>query len=262
MAKLRPIGIAASCVLALSLLPSRANATKTFIIEASTEYDNYGCQMLANVNLNDFTASLYDSLYAAQWSGPRFLNDSAWPQDTWESCSTVYGSGGLDDTYGDVKQALFFAGHGGNNWTIWGHNHLGECTTNLIDHTRLGEMGGATTGFAAFFSCSTIKPENFSYQYYQNVRQIAGFHEETWNYDNDPRDFFNSTVVMSNRSAFFNQYSDRPATFASFSFTSTNDCYSKSSNNKLKGDVGNVPLGGGPTCAGQGSYYICAEWIN
>lgn len=55
---------------------------KTYYIDESTDFSGNGCE---NAGLNDVTSSLRSSLDSNGWSGQRWTNANAWPQDYYES---------------------------------------------------------------------------------------------------------------------------------------------------------------------------------
>jgi len=79
--------IMAAIAIAGFLQPGDAQAL-SYIVEQNTQYSSYGCQNLANADLSDDTASLVTALNSASWSGVRYTDPDAWPQDLWESCTT------------------------------------------------------------------------------------------------------------------------------------------------------------------------------
>src|SRR4051794_7537075 len=88
-------------LVSLSLLHAPpAFAQATYYIDESTDFTGNGCQ---NKDLNDVTSSLRGALDATGWSGSRFVNALAWPQDFIESCSSSFGAGGLDDIFADSR---------------------------------------------------------------------------------------------------------------------------------------------------------------
>jgi len=259
-------------LLTASLLqPSYAKALG-YTIEQNTLYTSYGCEMLANTDIPDDTASLKTALDSAGWSGYRYTDtptNLAWPQDLWESCSTsIYGSGGwstviggLDNYYGDARNLTVFSGHGGDGWMIWGHVNNGECTANLGVHTRVGEMGGGSANFGIWYACSVLQPSEMGSNMWQSLRQQAGFYGEDTDGVDEIRDFFNATVNKTNADAWLDQYVGRPAVIESFSRTSATDCWNTHNGNKLKGNVGNTVLGGAASCGQPQPWYVgCAEW--
>src|SRR5262245_44890333 len=96
-------------VLAVMLLVA-ANpgwAQKTYYIDESTDFTGNGCE---NADLNDVTSSLRSSLNSNGWSGQRFTNINAWPQDYMEQ--TIAGLSGVDNVFGDNALLSVYAGHG------------------------------------------------------------------------------------------------------------------------------------------------------
>lgn len=258
---------------AATTLPAGSVWALNYTIEQNTLYTNYGCQMLADTDIPDDTASLATALNAAGWTGSRWTDTpvvQAWPQDLWESCSTsIYGSGGwstvtggLDNYYGDSSNLTVFSGHGGDSWMIWGHVHNGECTANLGVHTRVGEMGGGNASIGIWYACSVLQPSELGSNMWQSLRQQAGFYGTDTDGVDELRDFFNATTNKTNADAWLDQYTGRPAVIESFSRTSDTDCWNTHNSSKLKANVGNAVLGGAASCGQTQSWYVgCAEWI-
>jgi hypothetical protein len=74
--------LAQAAVAALVLLAAGpASAQRTYYLDESTDFSGNGCE---NADLNDVTSSLRSSLNANGWSGSRFTNVNAWPQDYME----------------------------------------------------------------------------------------------------------------------------------------------------------------------------------
>src|SRR4051812_8067819 len=84
-----------------------AAAPLTYYMDEVTQYSDV--TMCTNENLNTVSASLASAMSADGWSGSRYVNSSAWPQDFRDS---ALDAGGLDASYGDAKSVTLFAGHG------------------------------------------------------------------------------------------------------------------------------------------------------
>jgi Family of unknown function (DUF6345) len=128
--------------------PSRASALPTYYIDESTDFTGNGCE---NADLNDVTSSLQDVFDAFGYTGDRFINQSAWPHDFVEACSSSFGSGGLDITYADDASIAVYAGHGNTGFAQWGFARNSMCRVDMASTTtpttkgvmRLGQMSQA-----------------------------------------------------------------------------------------------------------------------
>ena len=264
-----------SLILVTALTPlivRQAHAqTKTYLIEQNLDYPSTGsCSMLAVGNVNDDTSSLVSAMGADGWTGYRFTEPSAWPQDFYEHCGMTHAgtiTGGLDSTYADAKTLAYFSGHGGQNWMIWSRIHNGECTMNLTYHTALGMADGAKAAIGIFDSCSSLASvyqglwDDVSWN---AMRQELGFSAEAVVGNDAPRDFYNATASKTNVDAWLDEFastSNKP-TVLSMSTVSWGDCYYTHNNNKLKANIGNTPLLSGTVACGgaQRPLYYCASW--
>jgi hypothetical protein len=246
----------AATALALSAPP--AHAAKTYYIDEGTDFTGNGCDI---ADVNTITESLQTSLSAAGWTGNRNVNISAWPQDFWEACSTTYGSGGLDSSYGDTGTLAVYAGHGSPHTIYFGYAHNGACSTDLTANSRLGEMSGGSAGFGMWLACDVIQSSELTTSMTQRLRQQASWQNTIGIGDDEPRDFFDATIAKTNADAWLDQMSSggRDAIIASFSNTSSG-CWTAMNSAKLKGNVYNSPFGGGASCGGsQPAYWSCYE---
>jgi len=245
-------------VLAATLHASSAAAAKTYFIDEGTDFTGNGCEI---TDVNTITASLQTSLSAASWTGSRYVNASAYPQDFWESCSSVYGSGGLDGSYGDTGFLSVYAGHGSAHYIAFGYPHSSQCGVDFSTNARLGAMNGASAGFGMWLACEVVQSSQLTSAMYQRLSQQAGWQNSIGIGDDEPRDFFNATSTKTNADAWIDQMSTggRDAIIATFSNTSA-ECWPKHNSAKLKANVGNTTLGGGASCGGgQPRYYVCYE---
>jgi hypothetical protein len=248
-----------------SMFCSNAWATKSYYIDEMTNYSNGNACDIANVNT--ITSSLQTQLNSDGWSGTRYTEFSAWPQDLWEECSSNYGTNGEDFYYGDNGFLTVFAGHG--NAHLLGYSSTGNggtyngsttCNTNLSNNSRLGEMDGAQAGFGMWLACSVVQSSELGTNMWQSLRQQAGW-QNSINIGNDePLQFYNATSSQTNANAWINQMgtNGRKAIIATFSSTSVSDCWNVHNAAKLKGNVYNSPRNNGASCGGgQPSYYYC-----
>lgn len=241
---------------------SVAVAGKTYYIDEGVTYDGRsGCGAISN--LNTVTASLQTALSSDSWSGSRYVDSSAWPQDFWESCSSTYGTGGLDSIYADSKSLAVFAGHGAARFLAFGQAHNGACSVNFTNNMRLGDMNGAKGDFGMWLACEVLQSSELGTNMYQWLRQQAGWQNSIAIGDNEPRDFYNATHTYSNADAWLNTMGtnyggSRDAIIATFDTTSVDNCWSVFNSAKLKDNVNTDARAGGATCnAGQPLYYFC-----
>lgn len=237
---------------------SSASAAQTYYIDEGTDFTGNGCEI---ADVNEITSTLETSLAAASWSGQRYVNSSAFPQDFWESCSFSYGNDGLDSTYGDTGFLSVYAGHGSAHFIAFGYPHESQCGVNFSTNARLGEMSGASAGFGMWLACEVVQSSELTSAMYQRLSQQAGWQNSINIGDDEPRDFFDATSTKTNADAWIDQMSTggRDAILATFSNTSS-ACWPKHNSAKLKANVGNTTLGGGASCGGgQPRYYTCYE---
>jgi len=241
-----------------------AQALQEYYIDEITDYTNSNpCDIY---DLNEITASLKTALDSDGWGGSRFLNDSAWPQDFWEECSSSYGSGGDDYVYGDSANLAIHAGHGGAHYLVFGSYHGSACGVSMTDNARMGAMAGSQAAFAMYLDCEVIQGSDLGTNEYQWLHQQAGWQNAIGIGDDEPRDFYNATGTATNADAWLNQMSSggRDAIIATTetdsSGSSLDDCWSFHNAATLKGNIGNAPRGSGPACLGsQEAYWYCYE---
>ncbi len=186
-------------------LPLGAQASPlTFYMGEVTQYA--GLTMCANSNLNTVTASLATAIRADGWTGSRFVNASAWPQDFRDK---LFDSGGLDDSYGDAASLTVFAGHGSPGRVLFQPRN-GVCTASAGTNMALG--AGSTGGNAAvgmWLSCEMLRAglldESTSAYRRMNLRQSLGWMNSIAIGDNEPRDFYNKSKSMPNKDAWLQQ---------------------------------------------------------
>ena len=259
--RLAALAIASTC----SLVSSSALAAPTYYIDECTNYQNgNACDI---VNVNTITATLQSSLAADGWTGSRFTEFSAWPQDFWESCSSSYGTNGDDAFYSDTATLAVFAGHGnshllafsstGNGGTI---NGATSCNVDMTRNMRLGTMSGAQAAFGMWLVCDAVQSGELGSNMWQSLRQQAGWQNSISIGDNEPRDFYNATSAKTNVNAWLDQMSSggRNAIVATFSSASATDCWNVHNAAKLRGNVYDFPRNNGVGCGGgQALYYYC-----
>lgn len=240
-------------------------AAPTYYIDECTNYQNGNSCDIATVNT--ITATLQSALNADGWTGSRFTEFSAWPQDFWEACSSTYGTSGADSSYADAHTLAVFAGHGsahtlyfsstGNGGTYGGSP---RCFTDMTQNMRLGTMVGAQAAFGMWLVCDAVQSAELGSNMWQSLRQQAGWQNTIGIGDNEPRDFYNATSAKTNANAWLDQMSTggRNAILATFSSTSATDCWNVHNSAKLKGNVWNTPRNNGTGCGGgQPGYWFC-----
>jgi len=257
---------ALSVAAALAAVSPPGQADTTYFIDESTDFTGNGCQ---NDDLNTVTATLQTALSSAGWSGSRYCNDQAWPQDFMESCSTNYGSGGLDDYYGDNALFSVYAGHGNKGLLQWGYMRNGVCTVDFSANMRMGSMGGFMSGYAAYITSCTLNTSSLVGEAnWQWENQQFGYHNSPWVKDDQPRDFFNGTTGTTNRWSWVNNMEDRPYWFTgdnspiAVSYGATaSECTNIQNTAKLKGQLSTFPrwyYQSGPSCnQGQPPFFYC-----
>lgn len=194
---------------ALLLTGSPAGADgKRYYIDESTDFTGNGC---ANADLNDVTSSLRDCLNDSGWTGNRYTNASAWPQDFYEQ--TFAGLAGLDHLYGDTKTLAVYAGHGNRALLQFGFQRSGRCLVTLDTQARLGALGGDDAAYAMYVTSCTINLDSLSRHFDQQIRQSFGYHNSPPVKDDQPRDFFEETDDLDNAHAWIEEMEDRPGWF-------------------------------------------------
>jgi len=170
----------------------------TYYIDEDTNYENGNkCDV---VTVNTITSSLQTQLNADGWTGQRWTEFSAWPQDFWEASSSVYGTSGADSYYGDNGAITVFAGHGAahhihfsNTGNEGVYNGSTQCDTDMQYNARLGELAGAKAGFGMWLACEVVQvSELASIWELHRLQQIVGFTGDAVIGDgNAPLDFYN-----------------------------------------------------------------------
>ena len=245
-----------------------SNAAKTFYMDESTDFTGNGCE---NVDLNTVTASLRDMLVSFGWTGSRFVNPSAFPEDFIEACNSSFGNGGLDSTFGDTKSFSVYAGHGNVGLLGWGFKHNSRCTIDFSDNMRLGSMAGAASANAAYITSCTLKVESLPNEAnFQWVRQQMGFDNSPSVGDADPGNFAWCSRQNNNASCWVSALEDQPGIFSGDNSpivvshgANSSDCQFVQSHASLVEDMLNTPIGGGPSCQGaQPGFWYCYYWVD
>lgn len=194
---------------ALLLTGSQARADgKRYFIDESTDFTGNGC---SNADLNDVTSSLRTCLNDSGWTGNRYTNASAWPQDFYEQ--TLAGLAGLDNLYGDTKTLAVYAGHGNRALLQFGFQRSGRCLVTLDTQARLGTLAGDDAAYAMYVTSCTINLDSLSRHFDQQIRQSFGYHNSPPVKDDQPRDFFEETDDLDNAHAWIEEMEDRPGWF-------------------------------------------------
>jgi len=197
-----------AALLFLILAAQPAWADKTYYLDESTDFSGNGCE---NADLNDVTSSLQSSLNANGWTGQRWTNSNAWPQDYFES--TMAGLSGVDNLYGDNFLLTVYAGHGNRALVQFGFMRNGRYTVNLETQARLGLQGGNKAVYAMYVTSCTLNLDSLSRNFNHEVRQQFGYHNSPSVKDDQPRDFFEETNSKTNARAWIDEMEDRPGWF-------------------------------------------------
>jgi hypothetical protein len=256
--------VAAVLGAALFVASAPALAAQTYYIDEDTNYSNGNSCDIQTVNT--ITASLQTQLNTDGWSGLRYTEFSAWPQDFWEESSSVYGTDGDDNLYGDSRSFSVMAGHGsahtiyfsstGNGGT---YNGSSQCYTSFANNAQMGKLAGGQAAFGMWLECSVIQiAELPSYTYWaqHKMRQIASWRNTISIGDDEPLDFYNATASATNVNAWGNQMSSdgRQAIVATFSDVGSTDCWNVHDSAQLKKNSYTYPL------AGNSVYYCYTTW--
>jgi len=230
-------------------------APKTFYMDEGTHYSDIG--MCKNEDLNTVTASLATAMRADGWTGSRFVNELAWPQDYRD---VTLDTNGLDSRYGDAATLTVFAGHG-NAGLLTFRPRLGVCTADAGVNMALGF--GSTGGTAAIgiwlscdmFNTGLLDESNSNYRR-MNIRQSLGWLNTIGIGDDEPRDFYNATRSTSNKDAWLRQMQGdgrQPIVLTATTASSASTCWFFH---------GRESLGQGVVDHLDGNWaYRCWEWI-
>ena len=193
------------CYITLILPIATTQASHTYWIDESTDFTGNGCQ---NTNLNDVTSSLRSRLNSDGWSGTRWTNVNAWPEDFIEQ-----NFGGIDHVAGDSKTLSVYAGHGNRALLQFGYRRNGRCTVTLDNNSRHGTQGGNQAAYMMYVTSCTINTDSLSRHFVQAVRQSFGYHNSPPVKDNQPRDFYEETDNTDNEVAWREEMEDRQGWF-------------------------------------------------
>ncbi len=185
-----------------------ANGQRTYYLDESTDFSGNGCE---NADLNDVTSSLRTALNSNGWSGQRWTNPNAWPQDYYES--TTAGLSGVDNLFGDNALFTVYAGHGNRASLQFGFMRNSRCNVNLETQARLGLSGGARAAYAMWVTSCTLNLDSLSRNFNHQIRQQFGYHNSPSVKDDQPRDFFNASDGKTNARAWIDEMEDRPGWF-------------------------------------------------
>ena len=178
--------------------PFDANA-HTYWIDEAMDFGN-GCPDAGD--LNQVTGYLQTRLDAAGWSGTRWTESNAWPQDFMES--------GLEWEAGDAARLSVHAGHGWYGILWWGFPHDGACMVDMFSQTRLGTGNGDQSAYGMYLdSCVTNVGQMWRVEPNQ-VRQQFAYHNSPSIFDNQAGEFFDDTAAVSNRQAWIDRMDDKP----------------------------------------------------
>lgn len=267
------VGLALLGALVQAFSPDSAQAQKTFLIEENIDFDGSGgCPIL-----NSFTPDealgwgLKDALLAANWTGNFYCDaacsggsSNAWPQDFWEQCSSNYGSGGLDGSYGDNRLLSVYSGHGWPGGFQYGTNHNGQCWVDFATNMRLGTMSGSKAAYLMLLTSRGAK-DPYAIASTQWLRQAFGWMNSPGIYTWMPPSFFSATGSSTNADAWLSvgsAFGNSPRAI-SFVSTNSNDCWGLHGSAKLKAGTWLTPRGGGPGCnQGQFWTYYCHTQID
>lgn len=253
-------------VLSTCLALSSSALGGTYYIDENQDFTGNGCNN--NDDLNNVTSALKSQLDARGWTGVRYAEAQAWPQDFWESCSTTYGAGGLDSTFADSKLLSVYAGHGNTGYMVWGYPHNSQCYSFLVNNMRLGSMNGSQSAFSMFMTSCTLK-NGYGYGW---ERQQLGFHNSPSIQDTAAGYWMACQHVAlggNNTGCWLDamkvteggDYENSPAVV---SYGSTaNEALSVRDTADLYDNIYTSPRGGGPACGGnQPLYWYVYTWIN
>jgi hypothetical protein len=220
-------GVVLAVIVGLMAVDAASGAQKTFYMDEGTHYSDVG--MCGNIDLNTVTASLANAMRADGWTGSRYVNELAWPQDYRDK---TLDSNGLDHLYGDAASLTVFAGHGGAGLLTF-RPRLGVCTADAGSNMALGygsTAGTATVGM--WLSCDMLATglldESTSSYRKMNIRQSLGWLNSIGIGDDEPRDFYNATRSTSNADAWLRQmqgYGRQPIVLTATTANNVDTCW-------------------------------------
>lgn len=231
-------------------------APLTFFMDEVTQYSDV--TMCTNADLNTVTESFANSLWADGWTGSRYTNASAWPQDYRDRSLDA---AGVDDYYGDARTLTVFAGHGGAGLLTFRPRN-GVCTAQAGTNMALGY--GSTGGLGTIgiwlscdmFATGLLDEWNSAYRR-MNLRQSMGWLNSIAIGDNEARDFYNWSKTMSNKDAWLRQmqgWGRKPLVLSATTAADASTCWLYHGRQSLGQKVVD-------TLAGNWGYR-CWEWIN
>ncbi len=192
-------------VLVIIFASMKTFAVHNYWIDESTDFTGNGCQ---NADLNDVTSSLKSRMDSDGWSGTRWTNANAWPEDYIEQ-----NMGGIDHITSDAKSVAVYAGHGNRALIQFGFQRNGRCTVTADNDMRLGTQGGNDASFMMYVTSCTIHTDSLSRHFDQQIRQSFGYHNSPSVKDNQPREFYKDTDSADNVVAWREEMEDRPGWF-------------------------------------------------
>ena len=243
------------CCAGLLASSMAAAAPKTFYMDEGTHYSDIS--MCKNADLNTVTESLAAAMRGDGWTGSRFVNELAWPQDYRDK---ALDSNGLDNLYGDAASVTVFAGHG-NAGLLTFRPRNGTCSASAGSNMALGS--GSTGGNAVvgiwlscdMFATGLLDEANSSYRR-MNIRQSLGWLNTIGIDDDEARDFYNATRSASNKDAWLRQMQGdgrQPLVLTATTASSASTCWFFH---------GHEALGQGAIDYLSGAWaYRCWEWI-
>ena len=160
--------LVALATLAVLAVATPAWSDKTYYLDESTDFTGNGCE---NADLNDVTSSLRGALDGNGWTGQRWTNANAWPQDYIES--TMAGLSGVDNLFGDNFLLTVYAGHGNRALIQFGTKRNNRCTVNLETQARLGLQGGNKAVYVMYATSCTLNLDSLSRNFNHEVRRTV-----------------------------------------------------------------------------------------
>jgi len=198
---LRPLALFFATTTVAGLVPA---APLNYYMDEVTQYSDVS--MCTNADLNTVSASMASAMNADGWSGSRYVNASAWPQDFRDKSLDA---GGLDDLYGDARTLTLFAGHGAAGYLTFRPRN-GTCSAQAGSNMALGYGStGALAAIGIWLSCEMfdtglLDESNSAYRR-MNLRQSLGWLNSIAIGDDEARDFYNSSKSMANKDAWLRQ---------------------------------------------------------
>jgi hypothetical protein len=250
-----------AALLALVAASDARGQAKTYMIEEHTNYVGNGCP---NTNLNTVTSALRDRLNQAGWTGLRYTNALAWPQDWKDTCKSGY-----DSSYTDNNTLAVFAGHGSSGTLQHAYIRGGVCNATFQNDMRLGMMGGKKAAYGMWLSCNALQiVQNASSQW---LRQHFGWLNSIAIGDLEPYYWFDKLdpagwLQYTNKGSWLNTMKGggRQPVVVTFSDVSANQCWAVHNDANLFYESYRTPRPNQPAgCAEQYPLnYWCAEWIS